>query len=250
MYPSRMETAFKIGAEIGYDGLEIMINKDEETRNPAKILSLSEKYDQPILSVHAPVLLFTSYVYGISPRNKLERTVQLAYQLGASTVVVHPPYSWQKLYSVNFSKIVREFSQHYNITIAVENMFNPAFLGKTFSAFAPSWNPGALDVDAMTLDFSHSAYQGINSLRLAQAWGDKLKHVHLCDGTYRLNNLRMHDEHLVPGKGSQPVAETLKLLKKNKFSGHIVAEVHTENYSPKKRFKKLTKTLEFAKKYS
>lgn len=245
-----METAFRLGAEIGYDGLEIMINKDEETRNPGKILALSEKYDQPILSVHAPVLPFTSYVYGISQRNKLERTVQLAYQLGASTVVVHPPYSWQALYSTKFSDTVREFSEHYKITIAVENMFNPAFLGKTFSAFSPSWNPGALDVDAMTLDFSHSAYQGVNSLRLAQVWGSKLKHVHLCDGTYRLNNLRMHDEHLVPGKGSQPVAETLTLLKKNKFAGHIVAEVHTERYSPQKRIKKLAKTLDFAKKHS
>ena len=54
------------------------------------IAELSERYDMPVLSVHAPCLLISQRVWGANPIPKLDRSVRAAEQLGAQTVVVHP----------------------------------------------------------------------------------------------------------------------------------------------------------------
>jgi sugar phosphate isomerase/epimerase len=46
--------------------------------------------------------------------------------------------------------------------------------------------------------------------------------VHLTDGTGSAK-----DEHLVPGRGDQPVAELLEHLANVRFSGHLVVEINT-----------------------
>jgi len=240
-----MEKAFRLSSECGYDGIEIMVSKEEATRSPQQIKKLSKVYNQPILSIHSPVLVMASFVFGIGPRNKLRKSVELAEKVGADTVVVHPPYFFQPVFGLEFENFVNDLEESSGITIAVENVFNVVWKGKQLPTFIPGWNPGDMNVNSMTLDFSHSAYQKENSLDLAKSWGDKLKHIHLCDGTGNA----MTDEHLVPGRGTQPVAETLEFLAGNNFSGHIVAEIHTETYSKKKRKKKMEQTLEFARKH-
>ena len=52
--------------------------------------------------------------------------------------------------------------------------------------------------------------------------GDRLAHVHLADGTGSAK-----DEHLVPGRGTQPCAELLEGLAGAGFDGHVVIEVNT-----------------------
>jgi sugar phosphate isomerase/epimerase len=57
---------------------------------------------------------------------------------------------------------------------------------------------------------------------MAQRLGDRLRHIHLTDGTGSAK-----DEHLVPGRGTQPVAELLEHLAGRAFDGHIVVEINT-----------------------
>ena len=52
--------------------------------------------------------------------------------------------------------------------------------------------------------------------------GDRLGHVHLADGKGSAK-----DEHLVPGRGTQPCAELLERLALTGFDGHVVIEVNT-----------------------
>jgi sugar phosphate isomerase/epimerase len=52
--------------------------------------------------------------------------------------------------------------------------------------------------------------------------GERLRHLHLTDGAGSAK-----DEHLIPGRGSQPVAELLEHLAGAGYSGHIVLEVNT-----------------------
>jgi sugar phosphate isomerase/epimerase len=71
-----------------------------------------------------------------------------------------------------------------------------------------------------------------------------LRHVHLCDGL----GTTLLDEHLVPGHGSQPVAEVLAYLAKTGWSGSLVAEVHTHRArTTDARVAILTETLGFAR---
>ena len=247
-YPLPLEDSFRLAEQAGYDGVEIMVTRDEATQDTATLLALSKRYGLPILSIHAPVLLLTHFVWGRDPRVKLERSAELAGQVGAGTVVVHPPFRWQAGYAEDFLDIVRELSGSTGLQIAVENMFPWKIGGRGVKAYSPGWDPTLMDCSAVTLDFSHCALSGHDSLAMATALGDRLRHVHLCDGSGSLDEGRVFDEHLLPGQGSEPVAEVLRLLAASAWTGSIVAEVNTRTArSEPERLAMLADTLAFAR---
>lgn len=181
---------------------------------------------------------------------KLERSAELARAVGASTVVVHPPFRWQTGYAIDFPQIVRESSVLNGVEIAVENMFPWKFAGKSLKAYSPGWDPTLAAYDAMTLDFSHASLSGRDSLDLAIAMGSRLRHVHLCDGSGSIEDGKVFDEHLLPGRGNEPVAEVLAYLTGRNWSGTIVAEVNTRKArSEPERLGLLCETLEFAREH-
>lgn len=247
-FPLPVEDAFRLAYDSGADGVEVMITDSPETYDPRVLDFLSRRFDLPILSIHAPVLLMTHGVFGHHPADKLERSAELAKMLGADTVVVHPPYRWQPRYARVFSAHVQEVTQRFGLSVAVENMFGWNGFSRCFEAYSPGWNPGRLDVPDLTLDFSHAAMQGISALELAQDWGPRLSHIHLCDGTSPGEKFHLFDEHLVPGRGTQPVADTLEALAAEGFAGHIVAEVSTKSArSEDDRVETIRASLDFAR---
>ncbi|MEK8227177.1 TIM barrel protein [Oerskovia sp. M15] len=133
-------------------------------------------------------------VWGRLPGPKLEQTVDLALELGAETVVVHPPFRWQGLYARGFADHVRELSTATGVTVAVENMYPWRGRKREVQAYLPGWDPTDHPYDAVTLDLSHAAVARQDSLALLDVFGDRLAHVHLADGTDS-----MKDEHMVPG---------------------------------------------------
>ncbi|MBT2499618.1 sugar phosphate isomerase/epimerase [Agromyces sp. ISL-38] len=248
VYPLEPEHAFRLAKLAGFDGIEIMVTQEESTQQAEHLLELSRRYALPILTVHAPVLLLTHFVWGRDPRVKLERTAELAAAVGAESVVVHPPFRWQATYALEFLRIVREISAEYGVVIAVENMFPWRAAGKNLKAYAPGWDPRIMDCDAVTLDFSHAALSGVDSLEFANDLGARLRHVHLCDGSGAIGEGQIFDEHLLPGYGREPVAEVLEALASRGWSGSIVAEVNTRKArSERERLELLRETLEFAR---
>ena len=248
MYPLPVEHGFRLAREAGFDGVEVMVTRDEKTQSTDALLRLSERYEQPIMSVHAPVLLLTHFVWGRDPRVKLAKSAELAASVGASTVVVHPPFRWQAEYAIDFLDIVREIATDSGVEIAVENMFPWKAAGRAMKAYMPGWDPTGFDCDAVTLDFSHASLSGQSSLDLAVGFGARLRHVHLCDGTESNDEGRIFDEHALPGRGTQPVAEVLTMLAAQKWDGQVVAEVNTRKArSDEERLAMLVETVEFAR---
>lgn len=225
-FPLATEETFRLASRVGFDAVEIMVSTADSTRNADTLKRYRDKYGVPICSIHAPVLLFTHFVWGTSPAAKLERSVELAQAVDADTVVVHPPFRWQYRYARSFTKLVRSLEQATGVTIAVENMF-PWHLGGAQQLYLPGTNPLDMDVDSITLDFSHAALAHENALEMAVAAGPRLRHVHLCDGDSTAENPKLIDEHLLPGEGSQPVAETLQFLASSGWQGGVVAEINT-----------------------
>jgi sugar phosphate isomerase/epimerase len=251
VYPLGLEEAFRTAAELGYDGVEVMVSRDDATQSAAPLRTLADRYGIPVLSIHAPVLLLTHFVWGRDPQVKLERSAALAAELGADTVVVHPPFRWQSGYAEGFLDIVRQTADRSGVTVAVENMFPWKVGGRSMAAYSPGWNPLGMDCDAVTLDFSHAALSGIDGRRLAQELGGRLHHVHLCDGSGTPDDARVFDEHLVPGRGTQPVAEVLRMLADSGWTGSVVAEVNTRKARTRaERLALLRETLEFAREHS
>lgn len=251
VYPLESEHAFRLAKLAGFDGVEVMVTQEESTQQAEPLLELSRRYALPILSVHAPVLLLTHFVWGRDPNVKLTRTAELATALGARTVVVHPPFRWQADYAAGFLDIVRETSTRHGVEIAVENMFPWRAAGRNLKAYSPGWDPRVMDCDAVTLDFSHAALSGVDSLQLANDLGSRLRHVHLCDGSGAIGDGQVFDEHLLPGRGRQPVAEVLEALTAHRWDGAIVAEVNTRRAkTEQERLDLLRETLEFARRHT
>lgn len=243
VHPLPVESAFRLAGQAGFDGIEVMITEDPATRSATELAALSRAHSLPILSVHAPVLPFTQFVWGTDPATKLERSAELAVELGATTVVVHPPYRWQPRYARRFLDHVDEVSGEYRVEVAVENMFPIAVGPLRVGAFSPGWDPIASGAHAITLDFSHAAAAERDSLELAMAAGGRLRHVHLCDSSGGHS-----DEHLVPGRGTQPVAEVLQYLGQRDWKGSLIAEVATRGAaSDAERLAMLSETVRFAR---
>jgi sugar phosphate isomerase/epimerase len=263
VYPLRTEAAFEYAARLGYDGVELMVWAESVSQDVAAVKALSEKYAMPVLSVHAPCLLISQRVWGANPIDKLDRSVRAAERLGAQTVVVHPPFRWQRRYAEGFSEQVAALEESSDVMVAVENMFpfradrlfgtgQPSISrmrkrggspGVAVSAFAPSYDPLDGEHAHYTLDLSHSATAGTDAIEMAGRMGDGLVHLHLCDGSGAST-----DEHLVPGRGTQPVVEICEMLAASNFSGHVILEVTTSRArTSAEREQLLTESLEFAR---
>lgn len=248
VFPLPPEDAFRLAKAAGFDGVEVMVTNNEVTQDARALLEISERYELPILAIHAPVLLLTHFVWSRDPAVKLERSADLARSVGATTVVVHPPFRWQAQYSRDFLRIVRDTAKSYGVEIAVENMFPWKVAGRNLKAYSPGSDPTLMDCDAMTLDFSHASLSGRDSLEFALAMGQHLRHVHLCDGSGSIDDGRIFDEHLLPGKGNEPVAEVLEYLARRGWNGNVVAEVNTRKAkSEEERIELLRETLTFAR---
>ena len=246
-YPHDTEHAFALASRLGFDGIEVMVTRDRRTQNAETLNSLSERYGLPVLSIHAPVLVFTQLVWGLDPIVKLERSAELATAVGAPTVVVHPPFRWQARYAAQFTEAVREIGNLSGVDLAVENMFPLNVAGRRREVYAPGWDPVTIDCDSATLDFSHAALAGQNSSEMARRLGERLRHLHLCDGSKSVYEGGVFDEHLPPGDGAQPVAEVLAYLAAQDWHGSVIAEISSHGRTDAEREERLTRTLRFAR---
>ncbi|MDQ1603452.1 MAG: hypothetical protein QOE01_1297 [Actinomycetota bacterium] len=221
-YPESCTAAFEMCADLGFDGVEVMVWTDPVSQDPAALRGLSDRFGVPILAIHAPCLLLTQRVWSTDPWVKLVRAKEAAEQVGAPTVVVHPPFRWQRDYAKGFVEGIARMQGETDVTFAVENMFPWRAGSREIAAYLPHWDLLELDAPSVTLDLSHTAVSGSDAVATFEALGDRLAHVHLADG---LGSNK--DEHLVPGRGAQPCAEVLERLAHNGFSGTVVLEVNT-----------------------
>ena len=243
VWPQTATTAFELAAELGYDGVEVMVWADPLSQDPAALRRRSQQTGIPVLAVHAPCLLITQRIWSPRPEERLRRSVAAAQELDAPTVVIHPPFRWQWRYAEGFADLVASLSEESGVAIAVENMFPVRRLGSTVSAFYPTIDPTDVGHDAYTLDLSHTAAAGVDALALAKRMGANLRHIHLADGSGQ-----PRDEHLVPGRGTQPCAEVCEWLATSGFTGQVVVEINTRRARGQvERAKDLAEALLFAK---
>ena len=263
VYPLRTEAAFEYAARLGYDGVELMVWAESVSQDLNAIAALSQRYAMPVLALHAPCLLISQRVWGSNPIAKLDRSVRAAEELGAQTVVVHPPFRWQRRYAEGFTEQVARLEAESDVIVAVENMFPfraDRFFGGTqasiermrkrggkpgpaISAFAPSYDPLDGNHAHYTLDLSHTATAGTDALEMAGQMGSGLAHLHLTDGSGAFT-----DEHLVPGRGTQPTVEVCQMLAASDFAGHVILEVTTSGARTEdQREALLIESLEFAR---
>lgn len=245
VYPESTPDAVEIAARLGFDGVEVMVSTDAVSQDGQALRRLTDYHAVPIIAIHTPCLLLTRYVWGRDPWTKLVRSKEVAEEVGARTVVVHPPFRWQRDYARDFDEGLARLQEQTDVTFAVENMFPLRAGGREVVPYAPGWSPVEEDYPYVTMDLSHTAVSRSDPLAMAEALGDRLTHVHLADGLGEPNK----DEHLVPGRGTQPCGELLERLTTRGFCGAVVLEINTRwAESRAEREADLAEGLAFARK--
>ncbi|MEZ0091473.1 sugar phosphate isomerase/epimerase [Streptacidiphilus sp. EB129] len=243
VYPENTAAAFEMAGRLGYDGVEVMVWTDPVSQDIDALRRLSDYHGVPILAVHAPCLLITQRVWGTDPWQKLVRARAAAEKLGASAVVVHPPFRWQRQYARDFVQGIWQMAGETDVRFAVENMYPWRYRDREVAAYAPDWDPTTEDYRHFTVDLSHVSTARTDALAMLDRMGDRLAHVHLADGSGSAK-----DEHLIPGRGTQPCAELLERLARSGFGGHVVLEVNTRRAAgPVEREADLAEALAFTR---
>jgi sugar phosphate isomerase/epimerase len=225
IYPESTAAGFEMAVRLGFDAVEVMVGIDETSQDLDQIAHLADYHQIPVCAVHAPCLLLTQRVWGLDPWGKLETSTEMARRVGAGVVVVHPPFRWQRDYARGFVEGVALLEERTGVHIAVENMYPWRTRRREAEVYAPDWDitgSAYAGTPHTTLDVSHAATAQQDSLELARTLGDRLSHIHLTDGSGSAK-----DEHLVPGRGNQPVAAMLEHVAGTSFGGYVVLEINT-----------------------
>jgi sugar phosphate isomerase/epimerase len=226
VYPESTAQGFELASRLGFDAVEVMVGIDPISQEVDAVRHLAEYHQIPVCAVHAPCLLITQRVWGTEPWGKLEKSAEMAAAVGADVVVVHPPFRWQRDYARGFVAGIADLERRTGIAFAVENMYpwraTRRSSRRQMEVYVPGWDPSEQDYAHTTIDLSHTSTSRSDPVAMARRLGDRLRHIHLTDGTGSAK-----DEHLVPGRGTQPVAELLEHLAGRDFGGHIVVEINT-----------------------
>ncbi|MBD8870846.1 sugar phosphate isomerase/epimerase family protein [Nocardioides donggukensis] len=246
VYPESTAHAFTYAARLGYDAIEVMVGIDSLSQQTSALKQLAEHHGVPICAVHAPCLLITQRVWGTDPWGKLERSAEMAQEVGADVVVVHPPFRWQRDYAREFVQGIEGLESSTGIAFAVENMYPwRATARRGMEVYLPGWDPSEEEYANATIDLSHSAVAQSDPVAMARRLGPRLRHLHLTDGSGSAK-----DEHLVPGRGTQPAAELLRHLASVDFSGHVVVEINTRRAgTSEQRLDDLAESLAFTRQH-
>ena len=246
VYPESTAHGFSYAASLGYDAVEVMVGIDALSQQTTAVKQLSDHHEIPVCAVHAPCLLFTQRVWGVEPWGKLQRAAEMAHLVGADVVVVHPPFRWQKEYAAGFVDGIAALEESTGLAFAVENMYPwRASPRRGVEMYLPGWDPSEEPYANTTVDLSHAAIAGSPVIEMAERLGDRLRHVHLTDGSGSPK-----DEHLVPGRGVMDAAGFLQHLTGVGFEGHVVLEINTRKAANREeREADLRESLDFAREH-
>lgn len=242
LYSYGIARVFELAAEAGFDGIEVLVDRRWDTRQPAYLRRLSAKFELPIVAVHNP---FTSRVAGWpdDQLGRLRHTVGLAQEVRAPVVVAHLPFRIHAvmghLHAYRLRRFLlplpiprREPYYHFvtdglaamererGVTLAIENMPAKRFLGLTIN---PCWfnSPAELErFPHLTLDTTHLGTWGLDPLAVYQKLRERVSHVHLSNYDGR--------EHRSPPDGRLPLEDLLQALARDGYRGAVTVECHPD----------------------
>ena len=211
---------FRLAAECGYRGMEVMVTKDPESQDPQRIRALTAEFGLAVGALHAPCLLLTRKVWGTDPLRKIDRSVEAAADAGIPVVVVHPPYRWQAAFRRWLVEDLPSVEQRTGVAVAVENMFPVRVAGRDVTLHANQDLEALEGLHHLVLDTSHAAVARHDPIQVRRLFGERLRHVHLSD-----NAGKGWDSHLPPGEGVLDIDGFLDDLARSGYDGAVSLEV-------------------------
>ena len=242
-----LEAAFDVLAAAGFTEIELMVTRDRSTQEPGLPKRLAEERGLRIASIHAPFLVITKTVWGADPLQKIRRGAEMCKALGCDSMIVHPPYLWEREYAAWLFHEAEEFMAEEGVTVAVETMYPRWVAGRRLRAYR--W----LDARALhaacpvvAMDTSHVTVARQDILDVYSVLADKLVHVHLSD-----NAGDGRDGHLELEQGILPIERFLGELRRTGYVGAVSLELSVRRYinDDEGLIRMLTRSREYVEKH-
>jgi len=234
-------------ADAGFGDIEVMVTRDPVTQDPSIPLALARERGLHIRSVHGPFLVITKSVWGMDPLGKIERGVAFCKEVGATSLIVHPPYLWEGEYAAWVREECEGFSHEHGVKVVVETMYPKWVAGRRLRAYR--WlDPTALVRAApyVALDTSHVSVARFDILDALEVLAPRLEHIHLSN-----NNGDGRDGHLELDRGILPLERFLEAVRRARYRGVISLELSVRKYleRPDELVEMLTRSRKFVEQH-
>jgi len=263
-----LSRVFALAAETGFDGIEVMVDRPNDNRDPAYLRALAERHGLPIVALHSP---FVARISGwpSDQMGRLEWTLEMARELEVPVVVTHLPYrvygllcQWhgartRRLFLPVFllrrepyyhllrqTEKLAQMEAESGVTIAVENMPARRILGVPLSVYWFNRWDHLARFPHLTLDTTHIGTWGADVLEAYDKLGQRVAHVHLSNYDGR--------EHRAPPDGELALDLLLQRLASDGYRGAISVETSPDAFSaeqPDDCRAALARTLAFCRKH-
>jgi sugar phosphate isomerase/epimerase len=236
LYTYGISRCFAFAAEVGFDGIELLIDERWDTRQAAYVCSLVDRYDLPVRVVHSPFRPIPAWA--IEPEARIKRSAAVASALGAAVVVHHlpvrfgygiltlgtrrlilplPMWRMDRAYRAWIETEYAALQREVDPALCIENMPARRTLGYRWNAH--QWNTiqALTRFESLTLDTTHLGTWGLDPATVYKTWGTRVKHVHLSNFDGR--------EHRRPEDGHLDLGKLLATLATSDYSGAVTLEL-------------------------
>ena len=232
-----IERCFDFAARAGFDGVELMVDRRWDTRQPDYAQRLSDRYRLPVVAVHSP---FSPIVPGWPPDQpgRIQESAKLAQAVGARVVVHHLPLSvghvWMQVGHKSLPLPVpgwdmgksycRWLERDYpvlqasaGVALCIENMPAHHALGRRWNI--NHWNTPEKIVrfPSLTMDTTHLGTWGLEPVDVYPRLNGRVRHVHLSNFDGR--------EHRRPEAGHLKLDRFLARLAADSYRGAVSLEM-------------------------
>jgi sugar phosphate isomerase/epimerase len=203
-------------ADAGFSAIEVLFAHGVETRDSDKILGFARAAGLTVPVVHGPYMLFLRNVFSAHYAEKTRRSISLASEIGAGTLVAHAPLRWERAHTDWARDEATAEAAEQNVRFAMENLY-PVW-GMHFSSMVLPEELATFE--HVVFDTSHFAVTGIDLFKAWHALSDRVTHLHVS------NNLgNGKDSHAPLESGTLPIDRFLAHVGRSGYTGTITLEL-------------------------
>jgi len=126
LYSYGLNRIFKLAKRAGYEGVELMLDNSIKTKSQ-DFNQLQKEHKLLIISVHSAMDF--AHIFGNSPQERIDNSLNLAKRIRAKTLVVHPSEPYNKEYELWLRKNLKSIEQKAKpLQVLVENLPKKIFL--------------------------------------------------------------------------------------------------------------------------
>ncbi|MEJ2744477.1 MAG: sugar phosphate isomerase/epimerase [bacterium] len=244
-----IDRVFGIACDLGFDGVELIVDERWDTADPVYLKRLMDRYGLPIVSVHSPFSFVETHGWGSDPVERMRQSVCLAEACGSEIVVFHLPFFAERRYATWMEKELPLWQEKTNVRLAVENMpcaykilgrlgvilkmgsfyevnrhtwFNRLLLPLSKPCFIGNDWDSLNRFKYLVLDTTHLATGGLDPVQAYERMKSRLALIHVSNFT--------ETEHQPLGVGRIDMAGFLRHVASDGYQGHVTIELMPDHF--------------------